>query len=83
MDIIRGHIYRAKRPKEAGSFLEPVFNDRAVLYISPSSEQVQYDSPTVRDGRTYPTVDRAKFETWEGTDVTEGYPLSGWAEWVR
>mgnify|MGYP000129276497 CR=1 FL=1 len=80
MEILRGHIYRAKRPKPSGGFFA-VFDDRVVVYVTPT--QVQYDSPTVRQGRKFPAVDRTKFETWVGTDVTEGYPLSGWAEWVR
>ena len=83
MEIVRGHVYRAKRPKPAGSFFEPVFDDRVVVYVSPSGEQVQYDSPTVRNGRKLLTVDRAKFERWAGTDVTEGYPEGEWAAWVR
>ena len=81
MEIIRGHIYRAKRPKPAGGIFAPVFNDRVVVYINPLSERVQYDSPTVRRGWKYPTTSRVQFETWAGSDVTEGYPDEGWAAW--
>lgn len=84
MEILCGHVYRAKRPKPSGSFFEPVFDDRSVLYISEplfGEPRVQYDSPTVRSGRKYPMVDRSKFERWAGQDVTEGYPDDGWAPW--
>ena len=76
MDIVRGHVYRAKRPKPVG--FSEVFDDRQVLYVTDT--KVQYDSPTVRDGRKYPTIDHAKFTKWVGEDVTEGYP-DGWAQW--
>ena len=80
MNIERGHVYRAKKPKGIGMFL-PYFDDRQVVYVS--SDRVQYDSPTVRDGRRYPTIDRDKFEKWAGSDVTEGYPAGDWAVWER
>ncbi len=76
MEVIRGHLYRAKRPKSVGIVL--VFDDRQVLYVTET--RVQYDSPTVRDGGKYPTIGRAKFETWADKDVTEGYP-DGWEPW--
>ena len=77
MEIESGHVYRAKKPKPIGMF-DPVFDDRQTLYVTGS--RVQYDSPTVRDGRKYPTIDREKFEKWAGEDVTEGYP-DGWEPW--
>ncbi len=78
MEILRGHIYRAKRPKPT---VTGDFNDRMVLYINPLSGRIQYDSPTVRSGWKYPTVDHAQFEAWAGSDVTEGYPNGDWATW--
>ena len=82
MEIERGHIYRAKKPKKVEYLFQPAFyNDRQVLYVSDT--RVQYDSPTVRNGRKYPTVDRDKFEAWAGSDVTEGYPDGDWAAWDR
>ena len=74
MDIIKGHIYRGSRPRPVG--FPEVFDDRQVLFVSPT--QVQYDSPTVRGGRKYPSVDRERFEKWVGEDVTVGYPGGDW-----
>lgn len=80
MNIEHGHIYRAKKPKKVERLFQPAFyNDRQVVYVSDA--RVQYDSPTVRDGRKYPTIERAKFEAWAGSDVTEGYPRGDWALW--
>lgn len=82
MDIERGHIYRAKKPKRVDLFLVGEFyDDRQVKYVS--ATQVQYDSATIRRGRKYPTIDRAKFEAWAGSDVTDGYPEDDWAAWVE
>ena len=78
MNIELGHVYRAKKPKRISLFMAPDFyDDRQVKYVS--ATQVQYDSPTVRNGRKYPTIDRAKFEAWSGSDVTDGYPEGDWA----
>ncbi len=77
MEIISGHVYRAKRPKPAG--FPEAFNDRMVVYVS--ELRVQYDSSTVRNGRKYPMVDRDKFEKWAAKDITEGYPEGDWAPW--
>jgi len=78
--IEQGHIYRAKKPKCVLLFLGDYYDDRQVLWMS--AEEIQYDSPTIRDGRHYPRVSREKFETWAGEDVTEGYP-SEWAKWEK
>ncbi len=77
MDIVRGHVYRAKRPKPVG--FPEAFNDRVVLYVTET--WVQYDSPTICDMRRFPTIGRDKFETWAAEDVTEGYPEGDWAPW--
>ena len=74
MDIVRNHIYRAKRPRFNG-YME--YNDRMVLSVGPTT--VQYDSSTVARGRHYPTITREKFEAWANEDVTEGYPDGEWA----
>lgn len=80
LGIERRHIYRAKKPKRVDLlFGGEFYDDRQVVYVS--ATQVQYDSPTVRWGRKYPTIDRAKFEAWAGEDVTEGYPPGDWAQW--
>ena len=79
MEIIRGHIYRAKRPRGAG--FPEVFNDRQVLYVSETN--VQYDSPTIRTGGKFQMIARGLFEQWAAEDVTEGYPEGDWAPWSR
>jgi hypothetical protein len=79
--IVRNHIYRAKKPKRLTLWVYPhdVYDDRMVLYVSETG--VQYDSPTVLNNRKYPTIDRAKFEAWAGSDVTDGYPNGYWQEY--
>ena len=83
LNIEHGHIYRAKKPKRVILFMAPhdFFDDRQVVYVGPT--QVQYDSATVQNGRKYPKIDRAKFEAWAGSDVTENYPKDDWAEWKK
>ena len=83
MELVHGHIYRAKKPARVEYFGEaPLFNDRIIVWMKGDGSRIQYDSPSVRDGRHLPTIDRDKFEKWAGTDVTEGYPQGEWAEWT-
>lgn len=80
MLIERGHVYRAKKPKQIRLFLEGDFyDDRMVVWMNDT--KVQYDSPTVYRGSHYRMGDRARFEKWAGSDVTEGYPKGDWAKW--
>jgi len=72
-DIKQGRIYAAKRPK---CNVMGEFNDRQVLYLS--GDVVQYDSPTVRNGRRYPTMKLDKFAEWAGEDVTDRVPKGEW-----
>ncbi len=77
MNIEINHVYRAKKPRRIGLY----YNDRMVLWVSDCC--VQYDSSSLDGGYRYPLIDRAKFEAWAGSDVTEGYPKGDWALYPR
>ena len=66
-DLIKNHVYSAKRKKYLG-FRDTLLNDRMIMYLNQFS--VQYDSPTVKDGRHYPTVTIEQFLKWAKDDVT-------------
>ena len=77
-EIIVGHCYEAKRIRTNGY---GEINDRQVLYISAGlfgDVTVQYDSPTIKDGRRYPSVTMEKFLKWAGRDVTKEMPKGDW-----
>ena len=77
MELIRNHFYSAKRRQYIG--LCDMLNDRQILHIGLDS--VQYDSPTVRDGRHFPTVTKERFLRWAMDDVTDKMPKDGgWRE---
>ncbi len=40
--------------------------------------RVQYDSPTVKDGKNYPSVWESEFEQWAGKEVTDVMPKGEW-----
>lgn len=40
--------------------------------------QVQYDSPSLKPGKKYPTVTLAKFLKWAGKDITDIMPKGEW-----
>lgn len=44
---------------------------------------VQYDSPSVKNGKNYPMMPMKKFLAWVGKDVTELMPKGDWREWER
>jgi len=79
--ILVGHIYRAKNPKPCFVGHIEFFNDRQVTWIGLS--EVQYDSPTVRNGRKYPKVSIEKFKAWMGDDVTEQMPELEWMPYKK
>lgn len=86
LTLVVGGVYRAKRPRRVARFLQPdLYNDRQILWISPNGERIQYDSPTIRFGRHYPTCHREQFLQWAGSDMTSTYKEWGlqWAEWPR
>jgi hypothetical protein len=64
-DVKVGKTYRGKRFGGSATYN----NDRSVVYVS--SERVQYDSDTVKNGRHYPTVDMEKFLKWAKRELTK------------
>lgn len=74
--LTAGRIYRGKKPKGCG--FPPLCDDRQIKWIG-TMGQVQYDSPSVKNGRKYPTVDHEKFLAWVDRDVTEELPEGEWA----
>lgn len=78
-DIQVGRSYSAKRPQRYGMF-PMLLGDRQVKYINPAFGDVQYDSPSVRTGRKYPTVTMEKFLKWAKEDVTSLMPPGDWRE---
>ena len=75
MELIVGHVYRAKKPRNCQGY----FNDRQVLSINMYT--LSYDSVTVKIGQHYPCVTISKFLEWAGEDVTEGYLENYWELW--
>lgn len=69
------HVYEAKKPKVA-NILTGYLNDRMILFIGINF--VQYDSPTVKNGRTYPKIPIDTFMKWVGRDVTAETPEGTW-----
>ncbi|QOV06313.1 hypothetical protein CPT_Maja_093 [Burkholderia phage Maja] len=77
-----GQVWRAKRPKVAGPFFAPLVNDRQIVWIDSLGMTVQYDSPSVAQGRHYPKVSREAFEKWAGREVSGELPENGdWQKW--
>lgn len=77
-DIVVGKCYEAKRPALCGNIFESYVNDRQVIWISSDKSLVQYDSPSVKNGRNYPKVSMEKFLNWAARDVTAEIPKGEW-----
>jgi hypothetical protein len=77
IELIRNHVYRAKKPVRTW---QGYFNDRQILWIG--ATEVQYDSPTVANGRQYPKISKEKFLKWVGEDVTDQMPKGMWMDWI-
>lgn len=77
-ELVVGHTYEAKRPARIGVF-DALVNDRQIRWIG--GGEVQYDSPTVKDGRKYPRVKLDAFLKWAGRDVTSEMPKGEWRRW--
>ncbi len=75
-DLQQGQIYRAKKPAKIG-FIPAEFNDRMI--IRHLGNRIQYDSPTIKNGRKYPIVTVEEFLKWAGCRVE--LPLGEWADW--
>lgn len=80
-----GKVYRAKKPRAAGSALNPLVNDRAIIWIGSCSDQIQYDSPSLLDGAKYPTVTKEQFMKWMGGEINEAndLPDGEWLDWDK
>ena len=68
LKIERGKYYRAKKPVRC---LDGGFNDRVILWVSGDRQKVQYDSPTIGNGRHYPIVPIERFLKWAGKEITK------------
>jgi len=68
-DIKPGRCFEAKRPKKYSTLDGTFYDDRQVSWVSSDLSRIQYDSPTVRNGRRFPTTDMEKFLKWVGRDV--------------
>ena len=74
-DLKLNRVYCSKRPKKVGVY-QDLYDDRQVFYLSETL--VQYDSPTVRNGRKYPFTTIEKFLKWADKDVTDECPDHEW-----
>ena len=79
LQIIVGHVYRAKKPAAVGMWVEPLVNDRVVLWLG--TYELQYDGPSVKRGGVYPRLSIEKFRKWAERDVTDELPKGEWAQW--
>jgi hypothetical protein len=75
-DLIVGHCYSAKR---SSVVLFRGINDRMILHIGAMGD-IQYDSPTVKPGRRFPTVTAEAFLKWAKEDVTDQMPPDDWRQ---
>lgn len=79
LEVVAGRVYRAKKPAHSNGCV----NDRQVLWVGADGTLVQYDSPSVGYGRSYPTVTMGAFITWAGSDVTDIYKGRDWIPWAE
>ena len=75
LPLIKGRVYEAKRPLNVGGYV----SDREIVWIS--ADEVQYDSPSVPNGRRLPRVSHAEFRNWAARDITDEMPEGG--DWRR
>ena len=81
LELKIGRTYRAKKPRKAGDWQQPLVNDRTIKWMN--SEEVQYDGPSVAIGRNYPRVSIEKFLAWADKDVTDLLPEGEYAQWSK
>lgn len=79
IELKKGRTYRGKRPRMVGSMVEPLVNDRTIIYLG--IDVVQYDGPAVKRGQHYPRVTREAFLAWAERDVTDELPEGEYATW--
>ncbi len=82
-DLLVGNVYSAKSPKEHG--FPPLLGDRQILWMGLIYDNkegfvdgLQYDSPSVREGRHYPKISITKFLKWAKADITDTMPKDKW-----
>lgn len=63
-----GGFYRAKKPRKV---IDGGYDDRRILWISQDGFRIQYDSPTISNGRHYPTIPTERFLKWVGKEITK------------
>lgn len=73
-----GRTYRGKKPGRIAGH-PPLVNDRTIKWIGTS--EVQYDGPSVANGRQFPRVSIEKFRKWADRDVTDELPAGEYATW--
>ncbi|WP_232916447.1 hypothetical protein [Pseudomonas viridiflava] len=78
-----GRTYRAKRPAMAGGGFSPFINDRTIVWMNNDASVVQYDGPSVANGRRYPKVTAEAFLKWASHDVTDQLPNKEYAPWPK
>ena len=71
-----GQTYAAKKPRKIFLGLSSYWNDRQILWVG--TDSIQYDSPTINDGRKYPTTTLEVFRKWAGENVTAKMPEGEW-----
>lgn len=76
LPLIVGHAYEAKRPARVGNIFDPLWNDRQIVWTN--GEYVQYDSPSVANGRRLPKVTHEQFRRWAARDITAQMPKGEW-----
>lgn len=74
-DLKVGKVFSAKRRTVVGIF-EPLLNDRQIKSVN--HIEVQYDSPSVKNGRHFPKVKIEAFLKWAKEDITEDMPKGEW-----
>lgn len=79
LELKVGRTYRAKKPRGTGTMLQPLVNDRTIIWIGMG--ELQYDGPAVKNGAHYPKISWDKFKAWADRDVTDELPDGEYAEW--
>lgn len=73
--LISGHVYRGKKVRVTG-FINPVYDDRSIMYLD--QDVVQFDHPSLRNGKHYSKTTRERFIAWAARDATDQCPPGEW-----
>lgn len=77
MELIAGNVYEGKKKQKIGVFI-PLWNDRQIVYIDEVTEQVQWDSPSVKIGQRRKWSSFEAFRKWARRDITDEMPDGEW-----